>query len=390
MGKKKKKEERSNSAMMCFLKGDEDFPVGYRPLSKCPEVIRCANVIADLTSSMSIMLMENGEKGDIRIKNELSKKIDVSPHPYLDRKNFIFKIVRDMIIGGNSVAYPVYGEGGYLKYLRLLEREDCYFYPDGDSYYLLYKGERIEQDEFLHFVLNPDERYPFRGTGYKDAIIDSVTTLLQANETKKGFMKSKWKPSMILSINSDAEELSDKEERKKILGSYTDSTEVGEPWIIPAGEIDVKTINPLTLNDLAIQESIRLDIKSIARGINVPPFLVGEGDFNEKEYNNFIRTKIMSIAMIIQQQMTSKLIWSPHWYFKMNSKTLMQYDLNQHVEFVREMVNGGMMSRNEGRNEFDYSPVDKPGMDDYNVLENYIPVGKVGEQKKLKGDKGNE
>lgn len=390
MGKKRKKEERSGNAMMCFLAGDEEFPVGYRPLSRCPEVIRCANVIANLTSSMTIMLMENDEKGDVRIKNELSRKIDISPHPYLDRKNFIFKIVRDMVIGGNSAVYPVYEGGEYLKYLRLLERDNCSFYPTGDSYYMLYKGERIEQDEFLHFVLNPDENYPFRGTGYKDAIIDSVTTLLQANETKKGFMKSKWKPSMIISINADVEELQNKDQRKKILGSYVDSTEVGEPWIIPAGEIDVKTINPLTLNDLAIQDSIKLDIKSIARGMSVPPFLVGEGDFNEKEYNNFIRTQIMGIAMIIQQQMTSKLLLSPHWYFKMNAKSLMQYDLKQHADFVKEMVSGGMLSRNEGRNEFDYSPAEAEGMDDYIVLENYIPVEKVGEQKKLKGDQSDE
>ena len=30
--------------------------------------------------------------------------------------------------------------------------------------------------------------------------------------------------------------------------------------------------------------------------------------------------------------------------------------------------------------KFDYSPVDAEGMDDYSVLENYIPVDKIGEQ----------
>ena len=69
----------------------------------------------------------------------------------------------------------------------------------------------------------------------------------------------------------------------------------------------------------------------------------------------------------------------------MNAKSLMQYDLDKHVEYVKEMVAGGMMSRNEGRNDFDLSPVDREGMDDYIVLENYIPVEKVGDQKKLKG-----
>ena len=37
--------------------------------------------------------MENGDDGDIRLKNELSKKIDVYPNQYMIRKNFIYKIV---------------------------------------------------------------------------------------------------------------------------------------------------------------------------------------------------------------------------------------------------------------------------------------------------------
>jgi hypothetical protein len=50
---------------------------------------------------------------------------------------------------------------------------------------------------------------------------------------------------------------------------------------------------------------------------------------------------------------------------------------------VKEMVNSGMISRNEGRNNFDYSPVD--GLNEYVVLENYIPLSEVANQKKLGG-----
>ena len=60
------------------------------------------------------------------------------------------------------------------------------------------------------------------------------------------------------------------------------------------------------------------------------------------------------------------------------------------MTFVTEMVKDGMLNRNEGRAEFDYSPVDDEAMNEYNVLENYIPVGKVGEQKKLKGGENGE
>lgn len=357
-------------------------PVGYTPLSKNEEIRRCVFKIADLVSDMTIMLMENGNNGDVRLKNELAKKIDVSPNKNMTRKNFIHKIVTDMILTGNAVCFPQ-TQNGLIDNLKILKNDALHFDEAGDSYEIRHQGSIFVPDEVLHFVLNPDDDFPFKGQGFTPMIKQTVANLLQANATKTGFLKSKWKPSMIISINSDAEELQDEEQRSKILGSYTKTTEIGEPWLIPAGEIDVKTIQPLTLNDLAIQDSITLDLKTIATCIGLPPFLVGIGEFNKDWYNNFISTTIMSIATIIQQELTKKLLLSDKMYFKFNPKSLMQYDLNEKVGFVKEMVGGGMLNRNEGRTEFDYSPVDVEGMNDFTVLENYLQVADLSKQKKL-------
>ena len=68
----------------------------------------------------------------------------------------------------------------------------------------------------------------------------------------------------------------------------------------------------------------------------------------------------------------------------------MQYQLSEKMSFVKDMIGGGMLNRNEGGTEFDYSPVDNPAMNEYNVLENYIPVDRLGDQKKLNnGGKDN-
>lgn len=387
----KKKEKRENSGLTCFLRlGDESGEIipGYIPLSKNAQVVQCANIIADLVSSMTIMLMQNGEKGDMRIKNELSKKIDVYPCKSMDRKNFIFKIAKDMILYGNSVVLPTVN-GMRIDNLQPLEQNSCsYIRADNEAgYNILYKGQYINPDDVLHFVYMPDENDPFRGVGQKNAIIDAARMLTQAQETKKKFLRSKYKPSLIMSIQADSEELMDKKSRKEILGSYVADTEEGEPWIIPAGEVNVQTVTPLNLKDIAIQESIELDKRTIAAAFNMPAFMVGIGEFRKEAYNNFVSTTIMSIAMIIQQQFTRKLLFSGELYFKLNYKTLLQYNLEEKGEFIKRMVEMGMLNRNEGRTEFDYNPVSVDGMDDYNVLENFIPVSELGNQKKLKNVK---
>ena len=378
--------KRSSESLMLFLKGDGDLSdilPDYVPLSKNEDVVKCANIIADLVSSMTIMLMKNGEKGDTRLRNELSKKIDISPCRYMDRKNFIFKIARDMLLHGNSVVYPEV-DGMYIKDLQPLEQDGCSYKKTDSGYAIIYKGQVLNPDDVLHFVYIPDENEPFKGIGQKNAIINAAKMLTQANTTKKKFLQSKWKPSMIISINADSEELMDPELRRKILGSYVSNTEEGEPWVIPAGEIDVKTIQPLSLSDLAIQDSIKMDKQAVAAAFNMPAFMVGIGEFKRDAYNTFISTTVMSIAMIIQQQLTNKLLFSGDLYFKMNYKSLLQYSLEDTITLIKGMVGGGMMSRNEGRCELDYAPVDQQGMDEFIVLENYIPVAKVGDQKKLK------
>ena len=140
----------------------------------------------------------------------------------------------------------------------------------------------------------------------------------------------------------------------------------------------------------SIQDSITLDIKTIASALGIPLFMMGVGPFNKDEYNNFISTTLMSTATIIQQEYSKKILYAPDLYCKLNPKSLMQYNLTEKVGFVKEMVDGGLISRNEGRNEFDYSPVDEEGMNSFTVLENYLQVKDLPKQKKLVQEEGGE
>jgi HK97 family phage portal protein len=358
------------------------LPAGYMPVTKNEEVKKCIHKIADLVSNMTIMLMENTENGDRRLRNELSKKVDVNPNNRMVRKNFIYKIVADMITHGNSVVYPTIKDG-LLDNLTIWDINGVTYRGDTEDYRIEYKVQVFNPDELLHFVLIPDDSFPFKGQGFIPIVKDAIANIVQANTTKTGFLQSKWRPSLIIKVESDAEGMQIKEEREKILNSYVGDTENGEPWIVPANEIDVREVRPLSLQDLAIQDSLTLDKKAVAAAFGVPAFMMGVGDFNKDEYNNFISTVIMPIAKVIEQEMTKKLVYSPYWYFKFNAKTLMQYDLKELTTHVKEMVAVGLINRNEGRNAFDYSPVD--GLNEYAVLENYIPVGDIGKQEKLKG-----
>lgn len=391
MGKKKKKEKRSNrsAGSVAFLTSDIGYEIlcggEYSSLDKNPEVLTCCRKIADLISTMTIHLMSNTSDGDIRIINELSRKVDINPNRYMTRKTWMDFIVMNLLIYGlgNSVVLPVTHDG-ILDDLIPITSEKVSYIPEGYGYFVEINGIRYHPDDVLHFVYNPDRYHPWKGNGITAAIQDVANNLKQASATEKGFMESKWKPSLIVKVDALADEFAGKEGRRKLLEDYIQTGEAGEPWLIPAEQFSIEQVRPLSLADLAIRDTVELDKKTVASILGVPAFLLGVGDFDKEEWNNFISNTIRPIARGIEQELTRKLLISDKWYWRFNVNSLYSYDIQQLESVYCDMYTKGLVDGNEVRDKVGLSP--RPGLNKLVMLENYIPADKIGDQKKLKGD----
>jgi HK97 family phage portal protein len=389
-GKKKARAEpnKKRSAAVGFLATDCGWETlcvqGYTSLAHNPEIITAVNRIATLISSMTIHLMANTDKGDVRIKNELSRKIDINPYRYGTRQTFVHTIVRNSLLDGdgNAVVLPV-TNGGLLDDLIPIDPGRVSFMPEGYGYKVSIDGIPYHPDQVLHFIVNPDPKYPWKGQGFRVALRDVAANLKQAAATEKGFMESKWKPSIIVKVDGMIDEFSSPEGRKRLLENYINTDKAGEPWLIPADQFSVEQIKPLSLSDLAIADVVQLDKRTVAAILGVPPFVLGVGDFESAAWNNFISSTIMPIAKGIEQEMTKKLLLNPDWYFRFNTRSLYTYDITQLSQVATDLYVRGIMTGNEVRDWTGQSP--KDGLDDLVILENYIPRGMIGEQSKLIG-----
>lgn len=391
MSKKKKQKMKTRaeptSRTMSWLCSQEAFDTltcqGYTSLDHNPEIITGVNKIAKLIGAMTIHLMQNTENGDVRVKNELSRKIDINPNTNMTRAAFIQWIVTTLFLygDGNAVVYPQFRRG-YLRDLKPVPAAMTSFIPDGIwDYKVLINGAEYSPDEVLHFVLNPGNYYPWRGQGLQVALMDVANNLKQAAATEKGFMQSKWKPSIIVKVDALTEEFASPEGRSKLLADYIDTSQVGEPWMIPAEQFQVEQIKPLSLSDLALADMVQLDKKTVASILGVPPFVLGVGDFHREEWNNFINSTIMPIAQMIEQELTKKLLYSPDLYFRFNPRSLYNYELMDMANIADNQYIRGIMSRDEVRDWIGLPPASNE--EDLIILENYIPVGMIGDQKKL-------
>ena len=376
-------QKRGAAAWLCSSEAYDTLTCqGYVSLANNPEIAAGVDTISRLVGSMTIHLMECRDGGAVRIQNELSRKIDINPNQYMTRAAVIHWIVRTMYLegNGNAVVWPK-TRRGIIQDLNPVPPSFVSFIPDGWGYRVVIAGQEYRPDKVLHFALNPDSLYPWLGTGYRVSLADVANNLKQAAATQKGFMASKWKPSLIVKVDALTDEFSSPEGRKRLLEQYAMSGQAGEPWMIPAEQFSVEQVKPLTLSDLALDAMVTLDKRTVAAVLGIPAFVLGVGEFDRDAWNNFINTTIMPLARGIEQELTKKLLLSQEWFFRFNNWSLFSYSITELVSAGAEMVDRMALRRNEWRGWLNLPP--DPEMDELLALENYLPADRLGDQGKL-------
>ena len=378
-----KKQKRDSASGVAFWLSDAgDCPSGYTPLDQNPEIVTACRKIASLIGSVTIYLMNNTADGDVRIVNELSRAIDIEPMPNMTRSTWMEAIVMTMLLygRGNAVVAP-HTYDGYLQSLEPISADRVSFLPQGyRDYKVMIDGKERPSASVLHFVYNPDRHYLWKGQGVTVILKDLANDLGQAAKTKQAFMRSEYKPSIIVKVDALIDEFSSPEGREKLLESYVKPAHPGDPWLIPAEQFQVEQVKPLTLADLAISDTVQLDKKTVAAILGVPPYVVGAGSYNRDEWNNFVQTTIMTICKAIASELTKKLIIKPEWYLQFNAWSLFDYDMQAVSNVLLAGSDRGFVNGDEWRDRMHMSPA---GLKDYRILENYIPFDMSGNQKKL-------
>lgn len=373
----------------------------HRTVANDPDVNTGMNLISNLIASMTIKQMENQDKGpDKRIIDGISRIIDIAPCKGLTKQQWITRIVKNLILHGNAYVIPTYSEQRYLKELVPVKNSDVRIDKSESPYGIIVNGESFSYSEFLHFKINCGIDSYF-GEGIKVTAKDVVEDLSRTGALTKEFMTNRFMPSVIIKVDTKHINMANKKgpvkkedgstvEGKNLAQKYIDQTSTGQPFVIPAGLLEVEQIKPMSLVDLAVNDNVKLSKSWIASILGIPSFLLGVGDFKQAEYNNMVSTTIMFYAKAIQDELTAKVLDSPRRYFKLNPASLYNYDLVQMGNLMSRLRTMGVTTGNEVREKVGMDPSDLDGMDDLIALENYIPVEDLGNQEKLKGGEDGE
>lgn len=378
---KKKQQRNANSPLGVWLiGGGSELPAGYHRLLDSPEISACINRIAAIISSATIYLMENTDKGDIRVHDELARFIDIEPWPNMaTRQSWVNWIVTTMLGEGDGEAFVLPRTSvGRFTALEPMPGAVSIDNPAG-GYFVQWRGFTYAPDEVLHFRLYADPERPWKGRGVRVQANRLAASLNTTSQLKDMLNSPDYKPPLIVAVNSD-NAFSDEAEREKFRENYLSDSKAGKPWILPADLVKIEQLKPMSLTDLAIKDTVELDKKTAAAIFGVPGFTLGIGSFSEAEHNHCVRTVYIPICQGIEQEMTLKLLASPKRYFKISRRRLYAYDLKNLIDMDLAMADRGYLNGDEVRADMDLDPV---GLTERTRLENYIPTDMAGSQKKL-------
>jgi HK97 family phage portal protein len=353
---------------------------GYTRMCDVPEVVTAITAIADIIAGTPLNIVDVQGKTDS--KSELSRLINTSPSAHMTRHTWMSGLISTLLLhgDGNAVIVP-HTSGGRLVGLEPIAAARVGYLPIGYAdYTITIDGMPRDPDELCHIVYNPDSIYLWKGRGVTVSLRQLARNLSQAADTTEAFLKSEWKPSLIVKVDAISEEFATPEGRQRLTEEYIRPAEPGAPWILPAEQIDVKEIRPLSLSDLAISDSVKLGRKGVASLLGVPSFLLGEGTYSPGEWNNFIQTKVRAVMSTIEQSLTRALLDDGR-KIEFDWWTLTQHDYEQISRILLNGASQGFVNGDEWRGHMHLPPA---GLTEYRVLENYIPADKAGDQKKLK------
>lgn len=325
-------------------------------------VNRGVNMIVDAASQIDIIL--EGKKIPQEMPpskgNKLAKVerlLNAEPNPFMDISQFRRLIFTDIIIEGNAF---IYYDGVHLYHLpahlvTIQTDEKTYI-----SSFTLNNKIKYNENEVIHIKDN-SVRNIYRGTSRLQSCKPSMTLLWRMVNYQDKFFENGAVPGLILkSPNS----LSEKLKQKMVdswLNSYSPNNGGRRPLILDGG-LELDRLSNVTFQELDFENSIKSQEHTILKTLGIPPILLDGGNNANIRPNQrlfYIETVIPLVEKFIRA-------FERYFGFKLipdNDIPGMQPELQELASYAVNLVNGGIITPNEGRQVNAFPPSSDKDMD---------------------------
>jgi HK97 family phage portal protein len=343
------------------------YPVYTRSYNDIEAVRRGVDLIVNGASSFDVSVTEKIQGitpvvGNVR-KTRVLSLLNFQPNAFIDITKFRSIIYTDLIMDGNAF---IYFDGAFLYNLPAANVE---IITDKKTYVkeYIYSGSvHFKPEEIIHISDNSSDSI-YRGTSRLKSASATLVTRKKMTQFQDNFFTNGAVPGLIL---KSPNVLGDKI-KQRLIESWQreyNPTKGGKRPLILDGGLDIAKIADINFQQLDFENSITQKDEALLMALGVPSILLYGG--NNANISPNLRLFYLETVLPLVRKVTSAF----ERYFGYNLEpeaskvSALQPDMKEVTAYHVGLVNGGIITPNEAREELRYEP--KAGHDDLRIPAN--------------------
>ena len=323
-------------------------------------VYSAVELISNSIALLPIQVKFKDDKGEAQINNDHELNIAFNNND-MSKYMIIKMMVADMLLFGNGYAL-IERSGGHVTGIRYLEANDVQVQWDKYKKKLYYTcntvaGKVIQPENILHIYKNSRDGHT--GVG---VLKYAARTIDLANYTENSSLDFFAKGLNVTGI-IHAKQPMDKRQAQQALHSIEGNVNADKAYykFLPF-DIDFQ---PLTQNakDAQMIETRLFNVSEIARFFNISPVLLQ--DLSKSSYSTveaanlqFLTQTLLPYISIIESEFNRKLVGEENIFIDLDEREFLRTDSQSTANYYVTLVNAGILSRNEVREQLGYNKVD--------------------------------
>ena len=367
-------------------------PVSEDTMMQVSAAWSCMRILSETIGSLPWHVYEDDGNGN-------SKKVDNhpvahvltrSPNPNMTSVEYREATTLNLCQAGNSYSYRETLDNGDL--VGLTPIESCNVQPmqkeSGEVVYKVLergKWEELPQEKIWH--VKGFGRTGLVGLSPLGAAREAIGTALATEEFGAKFFSQGGMPSGTLTfpgwLNAD-QRLIARENMNQMLGGLGNA----HKFAMFEGGMKPEPWGNMPLEDMQFILTRKFSIQEICRFYRIPPHMVADLDratFSNIEHmsQEFVMFTLMPYFTRFEASAT-RWLFKPadrqKFYLRFNYEGLLRADSAARATFYNNMLQNGVMTRNEVRGKENLPRSTEEGMDSYTVQLNMTPIDKLGKE----------
>lgn len=296
-------------------------------------------------------------------KRTLLNLLNFRPNPYQSQQDFRQNVFTDFILEGNAF---IYFDGAFMYHLPASQ---VVVHTDEKTFI-----KKYTYNEMVDF--RPDEIFSFkdlsstsiyRGTSRLQSAQKSINTIYSMQELQENFFNNGAVFGMVFTTDNTLSQAAKEKTLQYWQQRYNPKTGGKRPLILDSG-LKPYPIAQTNFRDMDFDLAMKTHSEKIMQALGVPPILLAGG--NNANISPNLRLFYLETVLPIIRKFTS----SVERYFGYDveaitsSVSALQPELKDIAAYHATLVNGGVISPNEARQELRYPA--KPGHDELRVPAN--------------------